>query len=417
MRMRRLLLASLTLLVVGSLLPAADWNRFRGPNGTGVSTDKGVPVQWTDRDVVFKTRLPGSSHSSPIVVGDRVFVLSASERERLVVCLDAASGTQLWSRTVPGRVGRTHRKSSLASSTPCADGERVYCVFWDGSRVGLFAYDFTGKLAWSRDLGPFTSQHGPGLSPVLVEGKVIVNNDQDGKATLQAFDARTGKPAWEVARPAFRTCYSTPFVHEHGAGKELIVASTAGFTGHDPADGKVRWKFTWTFAGKALRTVASPVAGDGLVFASAGDGDGSRAMIGVKLGGQGDVSGTHLAWELSGNTPYVPCALVVGGHLYTVTDDGFALCREASSGKQVWRQRLSGPVAASPVLIDGKVYVIGERGDVTVFAASPEGFKPLAKNRVGEAVVATPAVANNRLYIRGEAHLFCIGRPDSPAGK
>lgn len=417
MRTRRLFLVFLALAVVRPVL-AGDWPRFRGPNGTGISHDRQVPVKWTDKDVLYRTRLPGSSHSSPIVVGNRVFVLSASQTERYVVCLDATSGTILWTKTVPGRVGKTHRKSSLASSTPCSDGERVYCVFWDGTRVGLFAYDFTGKLVWRQDLGPFASQHGPGFSPIVVEDHVIVNNDQDGKAMLQAFDAKTGKLAWEVDRPAFRTCYSTPFVHEQGAGgKELIVFTTAGFTAHDPASGKELWRYTWRFSTKPLRTVASPIAADGLVFGSAGDGDGSRAMIAVKLGGKGDVSATHQAWELDSGTPYVPTVVAHAGHLFTVTDDGFIVCRESRTGKEVWRQRLGAPVCASPVLIDGKVYVVTEKGDVTVFVASAEGFRPLAKNSVGEAVIASPAVANNRLYLRGTTHLICVGKPDTPADK
>lgn len=414
----RWLIPALLVLAAGPLVIAGDWPRFRGPNGTGISTDRGVPVKWTDRDVLFKTRLPGASHSSPIVVGNKVFLLSASRTERYVVCLDAASGTQLWTKTVPGRVGKTHLKSSLASATPCADGERVYCVFWDGTGVGLFAYDFAGKLVWRQDLGPFTSQHGPGFSPIVVDDRVIVNNDQDGKAVLRAFDAKTGKPAWEVVRPAFRACYSTPFVHEQGAsGKELIVVTTAGVTAHAPADGKELWRYTWRFSTKPLRTVASPVAADGLVVASAGDGDGSRAMIAVKLGGKGDVTATHLAWEVDSGIPYVPTVLAHAGHLYTVTDDGIAICRETKTGKEVWRQRLGGPVSASPVLIDGKVYVINEKGQVTVFPASAEGFQPLAKNQVGEPVIASPAVAHNRLYVRGATHLHCVGKPDTPADK
>src|SRR5262249_26880471 len=150
---------------------------------------------------------------------------------------------------------------------------------------------------WNQDLGRFTSQHGPGFSPMVHAGKVIVNNDQDGSAVLQAFHAVGGKPAWEVKRTAFRACYSTPFIHERGAkGTELIVTSTAGVTGYNPGDGSEIWNFTWTHPIKPLRTVGSSVAAEGLVVAAAGDGDGSRGMIAVKLGGTGDVSKTALVW-------------------------------------------------------------------------------------------------------------------------
>jgi outer membrane protein assembly factor BamB len=390
----------------------ADWPRFRGPNGTGIAADRDVPVKWTAENILWTTSLPGSSHSSPIVVKGKVYLLSATQTQRLLVCIDAIKGNQLWTKTVPGKVGRTHRKSSLASATPCSDGEKVYCVFWDAKNVGLYAYDLAGKLVWQRGLGAFTSQHGPGFSPIVYGGKVIVNNDQDGKATLQAFDAKTGEPAWSVKRTAFRACYSTPFVLEEGtAGPELIVASTAGLTGYNPADGKEVWNYTWSHTGMALRTVGSPVADDGLVFLGAGDGSGARGMIAVKLGGKGDVSKTHLAWDKDSDTPYVPSMLAYKGHVYTITDDGRATCYEGKSGKELWRRRLGSTVSASPVLIDGKVYSIDEKGEVFVFEARPEECKVLARNRLDEAVSSTPAVSNGRLYIRGARHLICVGKP------
>ncbi len=393
------------------VLCGADWTRFRGPNGTGISSDRDVPVKWTAKNILWKTPLPGSSHSSPIVVKGKVYLLSATPTDRLVVCVDAGKGNVLWTRKVPGAVGKAHRKSSLASATPCSDGQRIFCVFWDGRAVGLYAYDLDGTPLWDASLGSFKSQHGPGFSPIVADGKVIVNNDQDGKATLQAFHAADGKPAWTVSRPAFRTCYSTPFLHDQGvAGPELIVTSTAGLTGYDPANGKELWNFTWSFPVKPLRTVGSAVVGDGLAFLASGDGDGSRAMIAVKLGGKGDLTRTNLVWEKDSGTPYVPSLLAWKGHLYTINDDGVAVCYEGKTGKETWRGRLGGNVSASPVLIDGKVYSIDEKGVVFVFEARPDEFKLLASNKLGETVYATPAVANGRLYVRGAKHLICVGK-------
>ncbi len=335
-RLRLLPLALLSALV----LTGADWTRFRGPNGTGIAADGDVPVKWSDRNILWKTPLPGSSHSSPIVVKGKVFLLSATRSERLLVCLDAVKGKLLWSRGVPGKVGRTHRKSSLASATPCSYGEKVYCVFWDGSNVGLYAYDLEGKLAWERDLGRFTSQHGPGFSPVVYDGKVIVNNDQDGKSTLQAFRASDGEPAWSVKRRAFRACYSTPFLLSEGsAAPQLVVGSTAGLTGYNLADGKELWSFTWNFSVKPLRTIGSPVAGDGMVFLGSGDGDGSRALVAIKLAGKGDGTKPSLAWDKDSGTPYVPSMLYHKGHLYTVNDFGAATCYDPKTGKELWRGR------------------------------------------------------------------------------
>jgi outer membrane protein assembly factor BamB len=394
------------------LLTGADWPRFRGPNGTGIASDKDIPVKWTEKNILWKTALPGSGHSSPIVVKGKVFLEAATKTERLLVCIDAQSGKKVWAKSVPGQVGATHPRSSLASATPCSDGERIYGVFWDGKHVWLHAYDFAGKHLWKTDLGEFTSQHGPGFSPIVYDGKVIVNNDQDGSAVLQAFHAKDGKPAWEVKRPAFRACYSTPFIHEQGAsGTELIVTSTAGISGYNPADGTEVWKYTWSFTGMALRTVGSSVVADGLVIAAAGDGSGARGMIAVKLGGKGDVTRTNLVWEKDRATPYVPSVLAYQGHLYTIHDKfGVATCYETKTGKVVWEHRLDLPIMSSPVLVDGKVYAAGEKGDVVVFAATPAGCKVLARNRLGELVYSTPAVANGRMYIRGAKHLFCIGK-------
>ncbi len=393
-----------------SLLPAADWTRFRGPNGTGVSDDKNVPVEWKDDNVLWKTPV-GAGHSSPIVSGGKVFLVSATLKERSLVCIDARSGRELWTKSVPGAKGKTHPKSSLASATPCSDGSRVFAVYWDGDKVSLHAYQHDGEPIWKQPLGAFKSQHGPGFSPVVVDGKVIVHVDQDGKAELLAFHAGSGKPAWNVRRKAYRACYSTPFLLEDGT---LVVTATMAVTGYDPADGKERWNFTWPFPVKPLRTVGSSVVAGGLLFCASGDGDGSRNMIAIKLGGKGELPESAKVWQEGSSTPYVPCALVRGDHLYTVYDpagSAFAICREAKSGKEAWRHRLGSEVSASPVMIDGKVFIFGEKGDVTVMEATPAKANVVAKNKLGEAVLSSPAVADGRLYVRGAKHLFCIGQP------
>lgn len=409
--MRAMLRYPLFAFLLSTSLHAADWTRFRGPNGTGTVADKDVPISWTDKDYLFKSALPGVGHSSPIVVKDRVYLLSATNTERLVLCYDAATGKQMWSKAVPGAIGKMgNRKSSLASATPCSDGERLYCAFWDGQGMSLHSYDFSGMPIWHRDLGRFTSQHGPGFSPIVVDGKVIVNNDQDGSAVLQAFDAKTGNPVWQVERKAFRACYSTPFVLEQNAQKQLVVTSTAGITRYDVATGKELWHYTWTFPVKPLRTVGSSVIADDHVFACSGDGDGSRAMVAVKLGGKGDVTRTNFAWAKEAETPYVPTFVAHEGHLYGVLDNGNALCFETKTGERKWLARLAASVSASPVLIVGKVYVFDEKGDGYVFAADPKGLQVLAKNSVGEPIMATPAVVDGKLYLRGEKHLVCVGK-------
>lgn len=407
------LLAIGVVLSLADLTPASNWPRFRGPNGEGTSLDKNVPVQWTENNVLWKIALPGKGHSSPIVWNDRIFLqaTSADGKERSLLSIDARTGQIVWSQSSPGGPAKTHGRNTLASCTPATDGERVCNLFWDGKDLLLTAYDFTGKLLWKRDLGPYTSQHGAGHSPILHDGKVYLANDQDGSAVLHCLDAATGNTTWEVKRPAYRACYSTPLLHDRPDGsKELLVGSTMAITSYDPNSGKENWNYTWTFPRMPQRTVASPIVADGMILINGGDGSGTRHALAVKLGGSGDVSQTHFGWENTKSLPYVPTMLAQGKYVYSVTDKGIAACHVARTGEEVWSERLGSDVTASPILVDGKIYIVGEDGKVYVLAAAPK-FQLLAQNAIGERVSATPAVANDRLYIRGQQHLFCIGKP------
>ena len=412
--------AAACLLAFAATLPAADWTRFRGPNGTGTVDDPNVPVEWTEsKNVLWKVEVPGVGSSSPIVCKGKVFVQSSSadKKERFLHCFDARSGKLAWSRSVPGGAAKTHPKNNLSSSTPATDGERVYAAFWDGKDLVLAAYDYRGELVWKRDTGKFAGEHGAGLSPIVVGDKVIINNDQSGKelggtSSVQAYDAKTGEPAWKVSRPTFRACYSTPFLLEKtDAGPDVIVASTAGVTAYDPTNGHEVWNWRWKHGRMPLRTVGSPIYHQGMVFAQAGDGGGDRHLVAIKAGGKGDVSGTALAWEKKKETPYVPGMVAKGDYLYWVDDNGFASCAVAKTGEVVWKERvLNGKVFASLVMAGDRIYAFGENGTGSVFKASPK-FEVLATNPVGEAVYATPAIADGRLYVRGAKHLICIGKP------
>jgi outer membrane protein assembly factor BamB len=411
----RLFLAIGFSLVIGAIASASPWPRFRGPNGTGIATDKSVPVHWTDREgLLWKTAIPGQGNSSAIVWEDRVFLQSAGTdgKERLLLCLNTVDGKVVWSRSLPGSPARKHPKNTLASSTPATDGARVYALFWDGQEMELAAYDFHGNLCWKSALGHFTSQHGPGTSPIVHGGKVFLANDQDGTAMLHAVDAQTGKTAWQAPRRAFRACYSTPFILEKpGAKPELIVTSTAGITSYDPDAGTQNWDWHWTFSGMPLRTVASSAYSPGLIFANSGDGSGDRHAVALDIGPNGNGAGPtpHPAWEKKKGFPYVPTSLAWGDHLFFVNDDGFASCLAARTGETIWNERLGGKVSASPVLIDGKIYAVNEEGTFFVFPAEPT-FRLLARNQIGEPVMATPAVADGRLFVRGKTHLFCIAK-------
>ena len=406
---------------------ADDWPRFRGPNGTGVSADKDVPIKWTTKEnMLWKTPIPGHGNSSPILWGDHLFIQSSSVdgSERWLFCLNAVSGKVLWKKSVAGADAHTHPKNTLASSTPATDGERVYAIFWDGQDLLLNAYDFKGAPVWSRSLGAYVSEHGAGISPIVYNGLVILADDQGAKVDqpapcwVLAFHAKDGTDAWKAKRKSFRASYSTPFIMKSDKREpELIVASTAGVSAYNPDNGAEIWNYVWSFPTHPLRTVASPILAGGLVIANAGEGGKGRSLIALRPDGKGDVTKTHLAWEDQKTFSYVPTLLASGDYLYGVNDQGFATCHVAKTGVEVWRHRLGSAVSASPVLIDGKIYAVGEDGEAYVFEASPKAFKLLAKNSLGERVISTPAVANNRLYIHGQQNLFCIGKSGKSAAR
>ncbi len=423
---RRLALAAPVLVFA---LAAADWPQFRGPNAAGVSLETSIPVHFQDGDgILWKVALPGFGNSSPIVSKAKLFIQSASAdgRQRMLLCLDAATGKPLWTQTIAGSKAHTHDLNTLASSTPAADGERVFALFWDGATVILAAYDYAGAKLWQRDLGPFQSEHGAAGSPVVFDSRVYVNYDQDrvnsktgeelpgtehGTALL-AFDAANGKPLWRAERVGYRACYSAPILRQsNDSGQEIIAVSTTAVTAYNPVTGKVNWNWDWPWpdGGEKLRTVATPVIWKDVVFAQGGNGAGSSDIVALRAGSAG--SPPELVWEKrKGSFAYVPCMLVVGDSLFTVHDKtGVAGFYETTTGKEIWTQRLSGAFRSSPVLIDGKVYLASDHGDVYVFPAGRR-YQLLARNGLGESVTASPAVADGRLYIRGKEHLFCIGQ-------
>jgi outer membrane protein assembly factor BamB len=422
-------LAILAVALTAPGLLAADWSRFRGPEGLGTAADTTVPVTIGPKEILWKTPIPGRGNSSPIVSKGKVFLQTSltDNTKRALVCVDAVTGKVEWSKDVKGGPPshKIHDKNSMASSTPTADGERVYAVFWDGSHISLTAWDYAGNELWAKDLGGFKSQHGPGLSPMVVAGRVVLNVDQDDLAEVQAFDPKTGDLVWKKSRTAYRACYTTPFVLEQDGRTEVIVSSTAGVTAYDPKDGAVVWNWTWVWKpaadapkgngkggpGGPLRQVGGPIYHDGLIYAIGGDGSGDRHMVAIKPPTSGDVTEKAIVWEKTRGTAYVPMVLAKGDYLFWIADkENKGVCAEAKSGKVMWEERLpgSGSVSASPVLIGNKVYSVNEDGKVCVFEAGPK-FRILAVSDLHEDVFASPAVADGRLYIRGREHLFCIG--------
>ena len=410
--MTRLFLASLTLALTLPLAEGTDWPRFRGPNGSGAV--EGMLPDIDPAKPLWKVKLPGGKGvGSPIVVGGKVYIQSAAAdgKTRVLACLSADDGKTLWTKeVVPGSQGKTHAKNSLASGTPACDGEQLYCAWWDGSGVSLAAYDLTGTEKWQASLGGYVSQHGPGFSPMVHDGLVFVNVDDDQRAELVAFDAKTGQKKWIAPRKSHRACYTTPFLLQRpGKAEELILGTTTAVTSYEPKTGKVNWEYpiTWPKGEMPLRVIGHPVYAAGLLVVYAGDGGGQRYMAAIDP----EKKTPAKVWELKKDIPYVPCLLVKGDKLFWITDKGVASCTEAKTGKPAWSEAVftKGDVTASPVMVGDKILMIAESGDVVVVKADDE-FEPSKKVNLGEAVYASPAVADGRVYIRGVNSLFCFGK-------
>jgi outer membrane protein assembly factor BamB len=408
---------------------AENWPRFRGPNGSGVSDEKGFPVTWSDGDYLWKTKLPGLGHSSPCVWDDHVILTAAANdgRSRFVLDLSASTGKIRWQWSTESATYNIHRLSSFASATPTTDGRRVYVPIsreealepdpmaspetlgGPNSEYALYAFDFNGALLWKCVIGPYESQHGSGASPIIFRDLVIIGNDQDGRSSLVAVETETGKIRWKVNRNDSQvqqaTCYATPFLVTHDGGRaELIITSRAdGFTSYDPETGDLNWR------AKIIpdRVVASPVFGHGMVFALSGGGGEGHFLGAVRLGGHGEIGDKFVAWTRSTKLPYVPTPVLYGDHLFLWGDKGVVSCLNAKTGKEVWSNRVPGEYSGSPVCVDGKIYCMTQSGDVVVIDAGPE-FRVLGRTSLGEGTHATPAIANGRMFLRGFEHLFCL---------
>lgn len=388
---------------------AADWPRFRGPNGTGIA--EGPMPDINPAKPLWKTKLPGKGNGSPIVVGGKIYLQSSSVdgKTRMLVCVNAADGSIDWTKELPGDKGKPHPKNSMASGTPTCDGKQIYCQWWDGSGVSLYAYDLKGTELWRTSLGSYVSQHGPGFSPIVHDGLVFVNVDDDQHAELVALDIKTGDKKWFVERKHYRASYSTPFILERpGKPAELVLGTTTALTSYDPKTGNVNWEYAiaWPKGEMPLRVVGCPVVAAGLIVVYCGDGGGSRYMIAIDPSGKKPTK----AWDLKKETPYVPCVLVKGNHLFWIGDKGIATCTDAKTGKPVWSERVfNTDVTASPMLFGDKILVISEKGEVAVVKADKE-FEESAKVSLGEKVYASPAAADGKVFIRGDSQLYCFGK-------
>lgn len=421
--------ATFALLLI-ALLPAraadSDWLRFRGPNGSGIAAGAQPPTTWSDtQNVKWKIELPGPGTSSPIVLGDRVFVTcwsgpgvgkGKSTLNRELVCVDRASGKVKWAKSVAGEAPADQFEGYLpehgyASHTPASDGEKVFVYF---GRGGAAAFDLDGKQLWHVKLGNSANgkNWGSAASPVLHGNTIIITASEEAHAIV-ALDKKTGTEVWRAPGSALEYVFGTPVLAGTPALPELVFALPDELWALNPDTGKLRW-----FASSGLPGNIAPsvVAGEGVVFAFGGFPQ--LGAVAVKTGGKGDVSQTHRLWQTR-NSTYVPTPVLHEGRLYVVTDQGFALCLDAKTGEQVFKERLPGasaagrggkPFYASAVLANGNIYAVSRRNGTFVFAAQPE-FKLVAQNSFASDATqfnATPAVSGKEMFLRSDKFLYSL---------
>jgi outer membrane protein assembly factor BamB len=392
-------------------LPAAaeaDWPWWRGPALDGKSRGAKAPLRWGAKEnVVWRTPLPGSGHSSPVLWGERIFLTTADEsaRTQSVLALDRTSGKVLWTTVAhKGPLPRKNPKNSHASATPACDGTRVFSVFLGSDALHVTATDLDGKILWQEKAGGFRSEHGYGASPVLHGDLVIVSGDSLAGCFLAGLDRSTGKVVWKADRKATgrHGDYATPIIATLAGKPQLILMGLGEVSSYDPRTGKR----LWNCKGPSEVTGCTPAFSDTLVFATGGYPE--KNLLAIRADGSGDVTDTHVAWRSNSGVAYVPSPLYHDGLLYLVSDGGVATCFEAKSGKQLWQERLAGAFTSSPVLAGGRVYVTNESGRTHVFEAG-RTFRRAATNDLGERVLATPAICGGRVYLRTSQALYCIG--------
>ncbi len=427
---------------------AQNWPSFRGPNASGVAEGARLPTTWNaekSQNLLWKTAIPGLSHSSPIVWGNRIFVITAISSDAKasfnakdrgiglanddvkhtwrIYSLDKQTGRIIWEKTAYEGVPRAkrHVKATQANSTPATDGKYVVALF--GSE-GLNCYDIDGKLIWKKDLGILnpglwddpTSSWGHASSPIIYRDLVIVQADGHKQSFIAAFNLKDGKQAWRVERGEI-TSWSTPTINEVSGRTELVVNGGRYIRGYDPLTGKELWRFSDSDTQVKMQ---APLVANGLIYITGGYPPG-RSMWVFRPGAVGDVSlkageGTNdfIAWRSLSGSPYTPTPIIYGDLFYVLGDNGVLSAYDAKTGERIYQERLPSSFSASPIATNGTLYLASQDGDVFVVKAGRK-YELLATNPMAQALMATPAISDGLLIVRGENTIYAIGERQAGA--
>lgn len=395
-----------TLLAQSLSLPllAEDWPQFRGPSGQGLSTAKGLPVEWSDtKNVRWKVKVPGSGWSSPSVAGEHIWLTTATDNGASLRLLTIETQTGKLAQNVevfrirdkgPG----IHKKNSFASPTAIVDGERIYVHY---GFYGTACVNTKGEVLWKQTL-KYEPQHGPGGSPSLFEDLLIFSCDGFDAQFVVALDTSTGKIRWKTPRGKGNQAYTTPLVIDVAGKKQVVSPGAHHAYAYDPRTGKELWHIEY---GDGFSNVPRAVYAHGLVYICSGFFQ--PVVFAVRPDGKGNVTKSHVAWQYGRAVPLTPSPVVVGDEYYMVSDNGVATCLDAKTGAVHWQQRLGGNHSASPVFADGRLYFLSEEGESVVIAPGKQ-YRELARNAIPERTLASLAISGKAIYLRGESSLYRI---------
>ncbi|MCS6849707.1 MAG: PQQ-binding-like beta-propeller repeat protein [Gemmataceae bacterium] len=394
------LLSGLTLGLVSMAVWAGDWPQFRGPGGSGVSSDSHLPIRWSSTEnIAWKANLPGRGLSSPVVAKGRVFLTacSAFQQTRLhVLCFDLKDGKLLWERQF-WATGNTmcHPKTNMAAPTPVTDGQRVFALF---ATCDLVCLDVDGNLVWYRsltsDYPTVTNQVGMAASPVLHQDTLVLLLENAGESFAAGIDAHTGQNRWKIERKR-RINWNTPLLFTKNGQTSVIFQTPDELAAFDPRTGEKRW----SYAASELATIPSPAAGDGMLLVP------GKELLLLR---PGDSAAPELVWQSARLRPATASPTIYKNRVYVLTGAGVLNCADAQSGKVLWQERLKGPFSASPLIAGDRLYAVSEDGVTSVVQLGDEP-KVLSVNPIGETILASPVPADGKLLLRSDEHLFCIG--------